>query len=88
MAGQKAYWNADKETRSREEREAEILGLMQRQLRYAYEHLPFYRRHYDRAGFTPDKVTWLVSTEGQKAIANYEIGGEQLFYPNAGDPNA
>lgn len=57
MAGQKAYWNADKETRSREEREAEILGLMQRQLRYAYEHLPFYRRHYDRAGFTPDKVT-------------------------------
>jgi hypothetical protein len=42
MAGQKAYWNADKETRSREKREVEILGLMQRQLRYAYEHLPFY----------------------------------------------
>ena len=33
-------------------------------------------------------IDWLVSTEGQKAIANYEIGGEQLFYPNAGDPNA
>jgi tungstate transport system substrate-binding protein len=33
-------------------------------------------------------IDWLVSPEGQKAIANYEIGGEQLFYPNAGDPNA
>jgi tungstate transport system substrate-binding protein len=26
--------------------------------------------------------------EGQKAIANYKIRGEQLFYPNADDPNA
>jgi tungstate transport system substrate-binding protein len=33
-------------------------------------------------------IDWLVSPEGQKAIANHEIGGEQLFYPNAGDPNA
>ncbi len=33
-------------------------------------------------------IDWLVSPEGQKAIANYEVGGEQLFYPNAGDPNA
>jgi ABC-type tungstate transport system permease subunit len=24
-----------------------------------------------------------VSPEGQKAIANYKIDGEQLFYPNA-----
>ena len=27
---------------------------------------------------------WLVSPEGQKAIADYKIGGEQLFFPNAG----
>ena len=33
-------------------------------------------------------IGWLVSPEGQKAIANYEVGGEQLFYPNASDPNA
>ena len=26
---------------------------------------------------------WLVSPEGQKAIADYKINGEQLFYPNA-----
>jgi tungstate transport system substrate-binding protein len=33
-------------------------------------------------------IDWLVSSEGQKAIADYKINGEQLFYPNAGDPGA
>jgi tungstate transport system substrate-binding protein len=33
-------------------------------------------------------IDWLVSPEGQKAIADFKIGGEQLFYPNAGDPGA
>jgi tungstate transport system substrate-binding protein len=28
-------------------------------------------------------VDWLVSAAGQKAIADYKIGGEQLFFPNA-----
>jgi tungstate transport system substrate-binding protein len=33
-------------------------------------------------------IDWLVSPAGQKAIADYKIGGEQLFYPNAADANA
>ena len=33
-------------------------------------------------------IDWLISAEGQKAIADYKIDGEQLFYPNANDPNA
>jgi len=33
-------------------------------------------------------IDWLISPEGQKAIAGYKINGEQLFYPNADDPNA
>ena len=28
-------------------------------------------------------IDWIVSAEGQQAIAGYKIGGEQLFYPNA-----
>jgi tungstate transport system substrate-binding protein len=28
-------------------------------------------------------IDWLVSAEGQKAIAAYKIAGEQLFFPNA-----
>jgi tungstate transport system substrate-binding protein len=33
-------------------------------------------------------IDWLVSNEGQRAIADYKINGEQLFYPNAGEPGA
>jgi tungstate transport system substrate-binding protein len=33
-------------------------------------------------------VDWVVSPGGQKAIAGYKIGGEQLFFPNAGTPGA
>ena len=33
-------------------------------------------------------IDWLGSPEGQKAIAGYKINGEQLFFPNANDPNA
>ena len=28
-------------------------------------------------------IDWVISAEGQKAIADYKIGGEQLFFPNA-----
>jgi tungstate transport system substrate-binding protein len=33
-------------------------------------------------------IDYLISPEGQKDIANYKINGEQLFYPNAKDPDA
>jgi tungstate transport system substrate-binding protein len=33
-------------------------------------------------------IDWLISPAGQRAIADYKIGGEQLFYPNAGDAGA
>ena len=33
-------------------------------------------------------IEWLISPEGQKAIADYKIDGEPLFYPNADESNA
>ena len=33
-------------------------------------------------------IDWLISLEGQAAIAGYKINGQQLFFPNANDPNA
>lgn len=33
-------------------------------------------------------IDWLISPEGQRVIAGYKINGQQLFYPNANDPNA
>jgi tungstate transport system substrate-binding protein len=29
-------------------------------------------------------IDWLISPQGQQAIADYKINGEQLFFPNAG----
>ena len=33
-------------------------------------------------------IDWVISADGQNAIANYKINGEQLFYPNANDHSA
>ena len=33
-------------------------------------------------------IDWVVSPDGQKAIADYKIGGDQLFFPNAGQDGA
>jgi tungstate transport system substrate-binding protein len=33
-------------------------------------------------------IDWLTSPEGQADIAGFKINGEQLFFPNARDPNA
>jgi tungstate transport system substrate-binding protein len=33
-------------------------------------------------------IDWLISPEGQKAIADYKISGQQLFFPNAAVPGA
>ena len=28
-------------------------------------------------------IDWLISADGQKTIAEYKVGSEQLFFPNA-----
>ena len=33
-------------------------------------------------------IDWIISPEGQKAIADYKINGQQLFFPNATAPGA
>jgi tungstate transport system substrate-binding protein len=33
-------------------------------------------------------IDWVISPEGQKTIADYKIGAEQLFFPNAGQEGA
>jgi tungstate transport system substrate-binding protein len=33
-------------------------------------------------------INWLISGEGQRAIADYKINGEQLFFPNTHVPGA
>ena len=37
-----------------------------------------------KAALAQGVAEWVVSPAGQAAIASYKIGGEQLFFPNAG----
>ncbi|MBO6759110.1 MAG: extracellular solute-binding protein [Roseibium sp.] len=36
-----------------------------------------------KAGLGQKFIDWLTGPDGQKAIASFKIGGEQLFFPNA-----
>jgi tungstate transport system substrate-binding protein len=46
-------------------------------------------KHPDvKKDFGQQFIDYLPSAEGQKDIADYKINGEQLFYPNANDPDA
>ena len=42
------------------------------------------RHPHVKAALARAFADWLVSPAGQAAIADYKIGGEQLFFPNAG----
>jgi tungstate transport system substrate-binding protein len=33
-------------------------------------------------------IDYVTSPEGQKVIESYKVDGQQLFYPDASDPNA
>lgn len=42
------------------------------------------RHPHVKQGMAQAFADWVVSPAGQAAIASYKIGGEQLFFPNAG----
>ena len=41
------------------------------------------RHPHARAGLARDFIAWLLSAEGQAAIAAFRINGQQMFFPNA-----
>jgi tungstate transport system substrate-binding protein len=46
------------------------------------------RHPHVKADWAQAFIDWLISPEGQHAIAAYKIDGQQLFFPNADDPSA
>ncbi|MFX7784420.1 substrate-binding domain-containing protein, partial [Acinetobacter baumannii] len=42
------------------------------------------RHGHVKAGDGQAFIDWVLGAEGQKAIADYKIEGQQLFFPNAG----
>jgi tungstate transport system substrate-binding protein len=46
------------------------------------------RHPHVKADWAQAFIDWLVSPEGQQAIADYKIEGQQLVFPNANEPGA
>src|SRR5262245_26591544 len=54
------FWNRDTETLPRTQQEAHQWQLLLRQLCYAYDHSPYYRRQFDHAGANPHQFRSLA----------------------------
>lgn len=75
----------ERERLPRAAREAQVLSLLQRQLRYVYANLPFYRTHYDAHGFHPDQVRSLTDfTERVPLITKSMLRDDQAQHPPFG----
>lgn len=79
------YWNYARETMELGARERLILDRLKHQLRYVYETMPFYQRHYDRHGFRPESVQTLEDfTALVPPITKKDLVADQLEHPPFG----
>lgn len=79
------YWNKELETMDPAQREEEvILPKLQAQLKYAYEHSPFYREKWDKAGVKPADIRSLDDFEQIPFVTKEEIRQDQIGNPPFG----
>ena len=79
------YWDKPRETMDPGRRERLILERLQQQLRYVYERLPFYRRHYDAHGLEPSTVSSLEDfTRKVPVVTKQMLVDDQAEHPPFG----
>lgn len=80
------YWFPRRETMAPAERERAILGRLQQVCRYAWEHAPFYRRHWEEAGFHPSQLKSLEDFETRvPVVKKADLRAAQAAHPPFGD---
>ena len=80
------YWFAGRETMAQGDRDAAILKRLQQVCAYAYEHAPFYRRHWDAAGFHPSQLKSLEDFESRvPVVRKADLRAAQTASPPFGD---
>ena len=83
---QSRYWFPKRETMPAAEREAAILARLQQLTRYAWDTSPFYRRHWDEAGFHPDHLRSLEDFEAKvPVVTKKHLREAQSRVPPFGD---
>lgn len=79
------FWDPVRETMPPAARGKIILERVKAQLHYAYSSIPFYRAHYDRAGFHPDQVQTLADfTARVPVITKKMLVADQHEHPPFG----
>ncbi len=91
-AAQNAYLLADRGTwlsfRNRQELRVLVEGDARLFNQYGVMLVNPQRHPHVKAADGQRFVDWILSPAGQRAIATYQINGEQLFFPNADRPEA
>ncbi len=79
------FFNEERETMPPDRRDQVVLARVRRQLAYVYEHVPFYRRHYDAHGFKPQDVHTLEDfTRKVPVITKKQLVADQAEHPPFG----
>jgi phenylacetate-CoA ligase len=79
------YWNRALETMDPVDREERVvLPKLQAQLAYAYEHSPFYRNKWDKAGIRPGDIRSLDDFDNIPCVTKDEIRRDQAEHPPFG----
>ncbi|MGH8066468.1 MAG: phenylacetate--CoA ligase family protein [Candidatus Entotheonellia bacterium] len=79
------FWNRDTETLPRAQQREHQWQLLQRQLRYAYDHSPYYRRHFDDADANPHQFLSLTDYfESTPFLKKEDIIADQAKAPPHG----
>jgi tungstate transport system substrate-binding protein len=86
-AGMNAYVLADRGTWLSFKNRAELAILVEGDKRLFNQYGVMLVKRSEKKPDGQAFIDWLVSAEGQHAIADYKIGGQQLFFPNAGSVN-
>lgn len=79
------YWFPEIECADAVDREEIIFFKLTQQLRYAWERSPFYRRHWQQAGISPDKLKSLADLAQFPVVQKSDLRSAQSARPPFGD---
>ncbi|MBI3637667.1 MAG: phenylacetate--CoA ligase family protein, partial [Candidatus Rokubacteria bacterium] len=79
------YWNPELECAVPSERDRVILTKLRRQIRWAWERSPFYRRRWQDAGVSPDSLETLDDLARFPVVQKAELRAAQAARPPFGD---
>jgi phenylacetate-CoA ligase len=83
-APESKYWDAQLETLAPQERDAFVLGKIQKTMQWAYERSPFYRKIWSSAGLEPGDIRSLADFERVPTISKADLRADQAENPPFG----